>query len=382
MEQVNIQNSDSPLTFEFSGTEAEYFPIWIVNVLLTILTLGIYSAWAKVRTKQYFYGSTYLDGVSFRYLADPKKILKGRLIAFGAFFTYFIAGMFSPFAALVIIFILMALAPAIMVLSMSFSLRNSAYRNLVFHFNKDFKGVYQLFAIPILFVSAYFAVITIGFPEEAVSENRGLSGHFIVIAFLPLAIVFLVPWFEFLITQFRVNHTNFGDAQLKFSARIKNYYGMYIKGFLGFMLWFILFGFLMFLAISALGGPDGLKGNVQKLQFIPFVLIFPLYLWIWAYFQTKRTNLIFNNIEISGHKLQSKLKTSYMLYLYITNTLAMVVSLGLFMPWAKIRTARYKASVTALIPNGELSNIMAVRQQNQSALGEEMGDMFDMDFGL
>ena len=33
----------------FTGSGGEYFKIWIVNLLLTIATLGIYSAWAKVR---------------------------------------------------------------------------------------------------------------------------------------------------------------------------------------------------------------------------------------------------------------------------------------------------------------------------------------------
>lgn len=68
-------------TVQFSGRGAEFFGIWIVNVLLTIVTLGIYSAWAKVRTTQYFYGHTKVDGHSFRYLATPIQILKGRIIA-------------------------------------------------------------------------------------------------------------------------------------------------------------------------------------------------------------------------------------------------------------------------------------------------------------
>ncbi len=67
--------------FVFTGKGGEYF---IVNVFLTIVTLGVYSAWAKVRTQRYFYGNTFLDDSSFEYLADPVKILKGRLIA--AFF--------------------------------------------------------------------------------------------------------------------------------------------------------------------------------------------------------------------------------------------------------------------------------------------------------
>jgi Zn-dependent protease with chaperone function len=69
--------------FEFRATGAEYLRIWIVNLLLTIVTVGIYSAWAKVRRLRYFYGSTALDGASFEYHGKPLAILKGRLITVG-----------------------------------------------------------------------------------------------------------------------------------------------------------------------------------------------------------------------------------------------------------------------------------------------------------
>ncbi|MEM9624119.1 MAG: DUF898 family protein, partial [Pseudomonadota bacterium] len=39
-------------TLSFTGDGTEYFRIWIVNLTLTLLTLGIYSAWAKVRTNR------------------------------------------------------------------------------------------------------------------------------------------------------------------------------------------------------------------------------------------------------------------------------------------------------------------------------------------
>ena len=74
--------------FEFTGKTGEYFKIWIVNIFLTILTLGIYSAWAKVRKRRYFYGNTLLLNAPFEYLADPIKILKGRFIVFGCFVIY------------------------------------------------------------------------------------------------------------------------------------------------------------------------------------------------------------------------------------------------------------------------------------------------------
>ena len=68
--------------FQFEGSATEYFKIWIVNVLLAIVTLGVYSAWGKVRTESYFYGNTIVNGSSFRYTGDPVKILKGRIISF------------------------------------------------------------------------------------------------------------------------------------------------------------------------------------------------------------------------------------------------------------------------------------------------------------
>jgi glutaredoxin len=42
------------LSFTFTGNSKEYFGIWIVNTLLRIITLGIYSPWAKVRKRRYF----------------------------------------------------------------------------------------------------------------------------------------------------------------------------------------------------------------------------------------------------------------------------------------------------------------------------------------
>src|SRR5260370_8359218 len=65
---------------EFTADAGEYFRIWIVNLALAIVTLGIYSAWAKVRKRRYFYGHTRVDGDTFDYRPNPIAILKRRLI--------------------------------------------------------------------------------------------------------------------------------------------------------------------------------------------------------------------------------------------------------------------------------------------------------------
>jgi len=74
--------------FQFTGTSGEYFRIWIANLLLSIVTVGIYSAWAKVRTNRYMYGNTLLDGMPFRYDADPlggvgRLLNRHELVLFG-----------------------------------------------------------------------------------------------------------------------------------------------------------------------------------------------------------------------------------------------------------------------------------------------------------
>jgi len=374
--------SDKP--FEFTGKAMEFFSIWIVNVALTILTLGIYSAWAKVRTHQYFYGNTKLDDATFRYLADPKQILKGRIIAFAFFMAYYFAGLISPIAAGIIFVFILLLIPALIVMSMSFRLRNSAYRNVKFDFNKNFKRAYLIFSMPVVFIGAYVFIASQFQPEVTVdtNENAVLS---IMIGVLPLLILFLIPWWEFMITQFKVLNSKYGDAALTFQATTKDYFKMYALVMLMPMLALALIAVIASIIIPMIGlsGVNPFDFSGLTVMTIPIVLIILLfYVWIFAYVQTKRTNLVFNNVNLNGHQLNSDLKVGYMMYLYFTNTIAMALTLGLMMPWAKIRTAKYKASVTSLTPAGNLGEFASMQLQNQSAIGEEIGEMFDMDLGF
>ena len=50
----------------FNGTGSGYFRVCIVNLLLIIITFGIFGAWALVRSKQYLYSHTELSGSCFK----------------------------------------------------------------------------------------------------------------------------------------------------------------------------------------------------------------------------------------------------------------------------------------------------------------------------
>ncbi|MXX06831.1 MAG: DUF898 domain-containing protein [Gammaproteobacteria bacterium] len=82
------QTSIEPFTFHGNGSD--YFRIWIVNMLFTILTLGIYSAWAKVRSKRYFGGNRFRSSVSIEYVL---------LILSNTFLIIVTLGFFYPWAA-------------------------------------------------------------------------------------------------------------------------------------------------------------------------------------------------------------------------------------------------------------------------------------------
>jgi len=62
------QENSTELALEFHGSAREYFRIWIVNLCLTLLTLGIFSACAKVCKKRYSYANTTIGGTPFQYL--------------------------------------------------------------------------------------------------------------------------------------------------------------------------------------------------------------------------------------------------------------------------------------------------------------------------
>ncbi|MDH5599731.1 MAG: YjgN family protein [Gammaproteobacteria bacterium] len=383
MDEVNAVNEASVTNecFQFTGKAGEFFAIWIVNIALTILTLGIYSAWAKVRTNQYFYGNTFLADASFRYTANPVQILKGRIIAFVVFMAYSISTSMDPVIAGGALILLMILTPAFLVMSMAFRLRNSMYRNVRFNFDKNFKRAYFIFALPVVVIGLYI-FITSQIQNFVAEDPESMATFGIALGILLLAMVLMFPWWDYMVTNFKVVHARFGTSDFKFTATTKNYYRMY---FIAFVLSILIFGFA---GIIVAGVIELLKSGEETGDFpviMPFLIIFimlPAYLWLFAYMQAKRTNLMYNNLDISGNKVQSELKTGYLLYLYITNTLAMMISLGLLMPWAKVRTARYRASVTSLNVAGDLGQYTSAQQQQQSALGEEIGEMFDMDLGF
>ena len=193
---MDAQNSTQKITpVIFNGKASEYFGIWIVNLLLTLVTFGIYSAWAKVRRKKYFYNNTLIDNVGFDYHAKPISILKGRLIAVAFFIAYGMSASIHPFLPAVFLGIFFIVLPWLVVRGSIFSARNTSHRGLRFDFIGTIGQAAKVFiGLPLLFIP------TLGLIFPYVAHQK---------------------------SQFLVNNHRFGLSQFDMQPVVKKYYKVY-----------------------------------------------------------------------------------------------------------------------------------------------------------
>ena len=68
--------------------------------------------------------------------------------------------------------------------------------------------------------------------------------------------------------------------------------------------------------------------------------------------------------------------------LYASNFFLVVLTLGLYVPWAKVREMRLQLASLRVLVEGDLDRFVAAAGEGVDAVGEELGDLFDVDFGL
>ncbi len=350
MNAVQTQSTAQAMPFRFTGKGGEYFRIWIVNLFLSIITLGIYSAWAKVRRNRYFYGNTRLGNAGFDYLADPKAILKGRLIAVGVFVVYSVVTNIWPLAVFPFMLVFMAVVPWIIVRALVFRARNTAFRNVRFNFT--------------------------GTTGEAVK----------VFVLWPLLMIFtlglIFPYIDYRQKKLMVANSAYGTTPFTFNAGPGAFYKIYGKA--------LLFVLAMLAVIAALTAATAgmLKGSVSPegganmaALAVPVVMglfMSAMYLFLFAFIGARISNVAYNATRLEGHALRSSLRARDLFMLYLTNTLGIVFTLGLFIPWAQVRMARYRAEHMQFLPQGDLERFVAASQAKVASTGEEIGEMFDL----
>lgn len=151
----SMQTQPRPVRIQFTGKGADYFPIWIVNILLIVVTLGMYRPWAKVRREKFFHQHTVIDRDSLDYHGDPKSILVGQLVSMGLILLVY-ARTFSVTLAAGAAVVLCLIVPFAMQRSLRFRLYNTSFRGLRFGFKGTVKRAYMLAMIPVAIIGITF----------------------------------------------------------------------------------------------------------------------------------------------------------------------------------------------------------------------------------
>ena len=324
----------------FSGRGAEYFGIWIVNLVLTVLTLGIYSAWAKVRRLQYFYRHTTLGGSAFDYLGDPRAILKGRVIGFLLLLAYNLSFQYSPLAGIVVAVVLAAVMPELLRRSLRFRAHNTSWRGLRFAFDGDTRGAYSVFLM--------WPLVTV------------------------LSAYLLGPLWHQRLKQYQFDCARYGDTRFAIDAPVAAFYKVY-----GLALLVVLLGMA---GIVALLWPLAAV-NPAVFMFLPLLLI-ALALFVQPYLAARLQNLVWNHTRLGAHRFESTVSARRLYLITLTNLLGIVCTLGLFMPFAQIRVSRYRLGCVTMLCAGPLDDFVAGQSADAAATGEGAADLFDVDIAL
>ncbi|AXN32337.1 YjgN family protein [Vibrio coralliilyticus] len=390
MEQKHITNP-----VEFKGKGGEFFGIWIVNVLLTIITLGIYSAWAKVRTKRYFYGNTYVDSDNFEYHAEPMQILKGRLVAVAVLVIWAVANAFFPAASAALLLVFYVALPWLLWSNARFDAAMTSYRNVHFSFDSSLKDAYVALMGrglgALLAMAIYIGVVV------AVSSVSAVAATVLGIASLVFMAV-LYAWVVAGAHKYFSNGYRYGDW--KFSAELETgfFFKTYLKAIgLGIVASIVL---LIAMSLTVFSGFDftalqngdfsSLMGVSQVTVFIvAYLAIITLTIGLTAYTTTRLRNYIFDQLQAKleqesdeRYTFKSSLTARGYTWLVISNFLLQVVTLSIARPWVMVRTSRYVADNTVVF--GDMSVLKATDQDSnvKSAVSDEVAQAFDLGIGI
>ena len=378
---------------DFTGKGTEYFKIWIVNILLTIITLGLYLPWAKVRTRRYFHANTHLDQNSFDYHATGKQLFISYIISVVLLIIYVTLSRSNPILSAVFAGILVFASPWIIWRSIKFNLGMISYRNVRFGFNGKLAGSYINFlAYPIGLVLGFALVIAI---------LVGVLGS-ILGSLLPILITLLVlsaypAFFAFLnkvTNNYFIKGASFGQNNFSTNLEFKPFFFIILKGIgLGLLITvgaLAILGLLAYLIIGAEqisnlpGQLINMEQSAQPSGFIlaSIVLIYSLFLiigvYIVSYLKTYNRAYIFSKTRFDETAtFHSNMHPNELFRIHITNILLMIATIGLAYPWVKIRSYRYLTETIAVnAPNGFAGYVS--QTSNEGAIGEELGEAFDI----
>jgi len=308
----------SQVTLRADGSDL--FAMRVLNLLLSLLTLGIYSFWGKAKVRRYVCGQAEYQGDWFAFHGTGRELLLGWLRALPALAFIFlfptVLPLFwqhraAPFVAeLSAIALVGLLWPVARVGAYRYRLNRMSWRAIRF----SYRGrAWRYFGASIL--GFLFGLITLGI---------------------------YVPFVQVRLRKLLLNGTYFGDRAFEFRGRGADLAPA----------WF----FALPLTICSFGIG-------------------------WAWWRAFAHRYCWAHTTFAGARFRCTATGGKLLWLWVGNFLVVVPTLGLGMSWAMLRTLRFWTKHIELVKEPELVSIQQDARA-ATAIGESFADFLGFDFGF
>jgi uncharacterized membrane protein YjgN (DUF898 family) len=362
---MNAPDGKQPL-LKYDGKLGELYAIFIKNLLLQIVTLGIYRFWATTNTRRYVWSRMQFQGERFEYTGTGGELFKGFLLAIAVFFGAAIGA--------VILSVILG------------KLTHSAF----------------LSALPIvaLYVFAVLAAAGAFYSAQRYRLSRtvwcgirgGMSGSALVygafvLLYAVLMIVTLgqmVPWVTMRLAERRINASSFGSETFRFQGRARELYGPFVATFAGIVAMVVVLGLafmksiVQFVMVTA---PLHENGRMSAQAIVPVVVFYLLLsigsLLIQSFYLALVTRHVTGNTRLGEQLRFGSLLTGVRLLRVTAGNLAIVFcTFGLGYPVALQRALRLLAD-TLVVEGGLDPQTLGQNTQREPRTGEGMLNLLD-----
>ncbi len=340
------RRSHETLHFSFHGRGETLFGIQIVNVLLTLITLGCYHFWAKAKVRRYVFGQTECAGDRFAYHGTGKELLKGFLKAMVLFGIPYLcltaADQFinsPPWVSLILRslggFLLFLYVPIAMVAARRYRCSRTSWRGIRLRFHGKTWDFLLLHCTGWLFTA------------------------------MSLGIYY--PYFLARRYAFLVSHTSLGTQPFAFDGHGRRLAQPFAVAL--FLSYFIVIGCLVFLAVKVENG--GLS-----LFLLPLILG-PL----WTWFLARKQNFLWDHTSIASSRFHSTVTWQQLLMLYVGNAALLLLTAGIAWPWVTVRNSCFVLGNLTLCGAVDFEQIFQ-HATPASTTGEGLSNFLDTGFDM
>lgn len=366
------------LPIRFTGSGSEYFRIWIVNLLLTLVTFSLYWPFARARRLAYFQQNTLVGDDPLAFHGKPWKMFRGYVVVLVLGIAYGTLSNTAPLVALALLVVFALVWPALWRASLQFRLQNTSWRGVRMAFVGDLKGAYG--ALLPFFLPALLLLLFL--PDVTADENPSPEASRRVAMVLGAVVVYtlaVLPWCFARLKRYQHGNYLFAGERTELRAGTGAFYGLLARvAGLVLLVGALVVGVVALLAWS--GGPGmrmaaffgviAMMYGLMPLVVVPYATA-ALQNLVWAHTRTRHT------------RFRSELRFGALFRVTLVNWLLIACTLGLYWPFAQVRTARARLGCMALQVKGDVDSWMARAQHRQGGvLGDAAGDFFGIDVGL